>query len=135
MKIDIYDNGGSIGVRIATQGESKKIPILGQKDINDTCELARRTRDVLRAFADTGSQFPQYLDQFIMEATKNCDVEEYLTDLSLFLRYGGSDTCGDCRFFREDGSCKKKLPNSQSCAEDCAEDSACCYGIRKEQEQ
>lgn len=129
MIVDIYDNGGSIGVMVSSGWQCETFPIAQQETIQETYALARLTCDVLRAFINTDRRLPRYLDQFIESATEDCDVEEYLSDLRLFLLRGSCDTCGECIFMQEDDTCKQKL-NSARC---CAEDNACAYGIRKEQ--
>lgn len=128
MKIDIYDTGGSIGVMVSSGWQCKTFSIAQQDTIQETYALARLTCDVLRAFINTAKPLPKYLDQFIDSATEDCDVEEYLNDLRLFLLRGSCDTCGECTFMQEDYTCKQKLGSARCCSEE----NACSYGIRKE---
>ena len=125
---DVYDHGNEIGVLSRYKGY-KSIPISYRGSIEATYQLAHLTCDVLRAFVNAEHQLPKYLEQFIEDLSMDTPLEEYLTDLRLFLLHGGCDTCGQCRFMREDKTCKNKLPGG-TCDPN---DDACACGIRKEQ--
>ena len=128
---DVYDCGNGIGVLIRENAYHwHHLPIAFQDSIEATYELSRLTCDVLQAFYNDGIKFPKYLCQFVEAESRIAkDREEYLTDLRLFLQYGDCETCGQCRFLKENGTCKGKLPGRMARPDE----DACCIGIRKEQ--
>ena len=128
---DVYDNGNQIGVLIRENAYRwERLPIAYQGSIENTYTLARLTCEVLRSFYNSGIKFPECLEQFVEEESRfTKDREEYLTNLRLFIQYGGCETCGQCRFLPENGMCKGKLPGCIAQPDE----GACCCGIRKEQ--
>ena len=128
---DVYDSGYGIGVLIRENAYHwHHLPIAFQDSIEATYELSRLTCDVLQAFYNAGVKFPKYLCEFVEEESgfaKN--REEYLTNLRLFLQYGGCETCGQCRFLQNE-TCKTTIVPGAKIAPN---DDACYIGIRKEQ--
>lgn len=129
---EVYDSGKDIGVLFREWAYGyHRYPIAFQGSIEATYSLARSTCEVLSAFYNADRKFPKCLDQFIEGLSQDTQtLEEYLTDLRLFLQYGGCETCSQCRFLQENGKCKVKLPGCIAQPDD----RACCIGIRKEQE-
>lgn len=129
---DVYDEGKEIGVLIRENAFCwHHLPIADQGSIEDTYALAQLTCKVLQYFFNAGKKFPKCLEQFVEDESgfaKN--REEYLTNLRLFLQYGGCDTCGQCRFLQNE-TCKATIVPG---AKVDPNDNACCIGIRKEQE-
>ena len=127
---DVYDNGNEIGVLIReNEYHWHHLPIAFQDSIEATYELSRLTCDVLQAFYSAGMKLTKDLCQFVEAESRIAkDREEYLTDIRLFIQYGGCETCGQCRFLPENGMCKGKLPGCIAQPDECA----CCIGIRKE---
>lgn len=128
---EVYDSGKEIGVLFRESAHGyRRYTIAFQGSIEATYSLARSTCEVMSAFYNAERKFPEHLDQFIEDFTQDkLTREDYLTDLRLFLLHGGCDTCGQCRFMREDKTCKNKLPGG-TCYPN---DNACACGIRKEQ--
>ena len=131
-RFDIYDNGNQIGVLIRENAYRwVRLPISYQGSIEDTYTLARLTCEVLKSCYNSGIKFPKYLEEFVeAESDFASNREEYLTNLRLYLQYGGCETCKQCRFLPEDGNCKATILGTISQPDD----NACCIGIRKEQE-
>ena len=128
---DVFDNGKRIGVLVRENAYRwTHMPIAYQGSIEDTYTLARRTCEVLQAFYNANKKIPEYLEQFIEDESRfTIDREEYLTNLRLFLQYGGCETCGQCRFLQNE-TCKATIIPG---AKVDPNDDACCIGIRKEQ--
>ena len=130
-RFDIYDEGNQIGVLIRENAYRwERLPISCQGSIEDTYTLARLTCSVLQGFYNAGKRFPAYLEQFVEEESRFAkNREEYLTNLRLYLQYGGCEICKQCRFLTESGKCKATILGTISQPDD----TACCIGIRKEQ--
>ena len=129
---EVYDSGKEIGVLFKESAHGyHHYPIAYQGSIEDTYTLARLTCEVLKSFYNSGIKFPECLEQFTEEESgfaKN--REEYLTNLRLFLQYGGCETCGQCRFLQNE-TCKTTIVPGAKVGPN---DHPCCIGIRKEQE-
>lgn len=128
---DVYDNGNQIGVLIRGNAYRwERLPIAYQGSIEDTYTLARLTCEVLQSFYNSGIKFPKYLEQFVEEESRFTKArEEYLTNLRLFILYGGCETCGQCRFLQNE-TCKTTIVPGAKVEPN---DLPCSIGIRKEQ--
>ena len=129
---EVYDSGKEIGVLFKESAHGyHHYPIAYQGSIEDTYTLARLTCEVLKSFYNSGIKFPECLEQFTEEESRFAkNREEYLTNLRLYLQYGGCEICKQCRFLPESGKCKATILGTISQPDD----NACCIGIRKEQE-
>ena len=130
-KYKVYDDGKEIGVLFRESAdECHRYPIEYQGSIAGTYDLAQRTCDMLNAFRATNTNIPKGVDRFIEGwSTYKPTLEEYLTDLRLFLQFGLPDTCGQCRLFLGDRPCKHQYPTGSPMADSYP----CDCGIRKDQ--